>query len=159
MPYIYTVEKKINFHVLVISFIMFLAIAFVSFFLLYNYIQKKKVASIYDYMSLSDYGNASFIFTDLYSDYPVDKAVVLAGVDLYYDILVRSADKDVLIDASEKVIIYSKQALLLYPRSENVWLLYQRLGAAYKNLGGLYYKESYDAHIKRSEERRVGKEC
>ena len=147
MPYIYSVEKKINFRFLIISFIIFVAIVSISFFLIYNYIQRKKVDSIYDYMSLSDYGNASFIFRDLYSDYPVDKSVLMAGVDLYYDILVRSTDKSVLIDASEKVIIYSKQALLLYPESKKVWLLYQRLGAAYKNIGSLYYKESYDAHV------------
>lgn len=148
MPYIYTVEKKINFRILIILFLILLAIVLGSFFLVYNYIQRKKVDSIYDYMSLSDYGNASFIFTDLYSDYPVDEAVVEAGVDLYYDILVRTTDRDILIDASEKVVIYSKQSLLLYPQSERVWLVYQRLGAAYKNLGTLYYNESYSAYVK-----------
>lgn len=148
MPYIYTVEKKINFRILIILFLILVAIVFASFFLVYNYIQRKKVDSIYDYMSLSDYGNASFIFTDLYSDYPVDEAVVEAGVDLYYDILVRSTDRDTLIDASEKVIVYSKQLLLLYPKSERVWLIYQRLGAAYKNIGSLYYNESYSAYVK-----------
>lgn len=148
MPYIYTVEKKINFRILIISILILVAIILGSFFLVYNYIQRKKVDSIYDYMSLSDYGNASFIFTDLYSDYPVDEAVVLAGVDLYYDILVRSTDRDTLIDASEKVVIYSKKSLLLYPESEKIWLVYQRLGAAYKNLGSLYYNESYSAYVK-----------
>lgn len=148
MPYIYTVEKKINFRILIILFLILLAIVLGSFFLVYNYIQRKKVDSIYDYMSLSDYGNASFIFTDLYSDYPVDEAVVEAGVDLYYDILVRTTDRDILIDASEKVVIYSKQSLLLYPQSERVWLVYQRLGAAYKNLGTLYYNESYSSYVK-----------
>jgi len=148
MPYIYTVEKKINFRILIISVLILAAIISGSFFLVYNYIQRKRVDSIYDYMSLSDYGNASFIFTDLYSDYPVDEAVVKAGVDLYYDILVRSTDRDTLIDASEKVVIYSKKLLLLYPESEKIWLVYQRLGAAYKNIGSLYYNESYIAYVK-----------
>lgn len=162
MPYLYTVEKKINPHVIIVVFVVFSVIAVSSFFIIYNYIQGKRLSSIYNYMDLGDYGNASFIFTDLYTDYPVDEAVIKAGIDLYYDILVRSSnddeyaalktpsvynDRDALIDASEKVAIYSKQLLLLHPNSRNIWLIYQRLGTAYKNLGFSYYNEAYRAYI------------
>lgn len=148
MPYLYTVERKISINIIVFVLIAIFGIfGFVSIFLS-NYIQKKRLKSIYDYMAIEDYNNASFIFNDLLSKHPLDKTILITGIDLYYDMILRSGNKDIIIPASENITKYAKQILLTSKFVKNKYLIYQRLGYGYQMMGKSYYLDSYDAYTK-----------
>lgn len=147
MPHFYRVQKKIKLHILLI-FVIVISIASVSSFIFIStYIQKKRLRSVYDYISGGDYDNASFVFISLYNKYPLDANVLKSGIDLYYDILLRNTDNTTVVKlAGENITSYTKQLLLIHPNIEKKWLLYQRLGASLKELGITYCYDAYDAY-------------
>ena len=147
MPYLYNVEKKISIHIIVITFIAVIGIVLTSYLFIYNYIEQKRLKSIYDYMALEDYNNASFIFNDLYTKKPLNKNILTTGIDLYYDILIRSDKKDIITLASENIIRYAKQLLLTGKFLKNKQVVYQRLAYSYQRLGKAYYTDSYNSYI------------
>ena len=112
MPYLYNVEKKISIHIIAITLIVSIAVITFIYLFTSNYIEKKRLKSIYDYIAIEDYDNASFLFNDIYAKRPLNKNILRTGVDLYYDILIRSDKKEVIINASESIIRYAKQLLL-----------------------------------------------
>lgn len=148
MPHLYIVEKKIKLHIIIISIIVVVIFVTLLTFFMYNYIQMKRLSSIYDYMAIGDYSNASFIFNDLYEKYPLDKNILKTGVDLYYDMLIRSDKKSTIISSSENIAKYGRQLLLIHPFVKKKHILYQRLALSYQKLGASYYPNSYDAYIK-----------
>lgn len=147
MPYLYNVEKKISIHIIVITLITAITIISIAYLFTSNYIEKKRLKSIYDYMALEDYDNASFLFNDLYAKKPLNKNILITGIDLYYDILIRSDKKDIIVNASENIIRYSKQLLLTYKFIKNKNIVYQRLAYSYQKLGKSYYIDSYNSYI------------
>ncbi len=110
MPYLYNVENKISIHIIAITLIVFIAITTIMYLFTSNYIDKKRLKSIYDYIAAEDYDNASFLFNDLYTKRPLNKNILKTGIDLYYDILIRTDKKEVIISASESIIKYAKVA-------------------------------------------------
>ncbi|MEI0563147.1 tetratricopeptide repeat protein [Brachyspira pulli] len=147
MPYLYNVEKRISIHIIIITLIAVLSIIAVAYLFTSNYIEKKRLKSIYDYMALEDYDNASFIFSDLYAKRPLNKNILVTGIDLYYDILIRSDKNDIIRLASENIIRYAKQLLLTGKFVKNKRVIYQRLGYSYQRLGKAYYIDSYNSYI------------
>lgn len=152
MPHLYIVEKKIKLHIIIISIVFVVILISILTFFTYNYIQKKRLSSVYDYMAVGDYSNASFIFDNLYEKYPLDENILKTGVDLYYDMLIRTDKKSVEISSSENIIKYGKILLLTHPLVKKKNLLYQRLGFSYQKLGISYYPDSYNSYVKAIEE-------
>jgi tetratricopeptide (TPR) repeat protein len=152
MPYLYVVEKKIKLRAIIISLIVFVIVSVLGIFWALNYIQKRRLSSVYDYISLSDYDNASFIFTKLYNQNPLNGVILKTGVDLYYDILIRGDDLSMLQAASENVVMFTKQLFMINSFTSKKWLFYQRLGYSYSILGKPYYHDAYNAYIKAIEE-------
>lgn len=147
MPYLYNVEKRISIHIIIITLIAVLSIVAVAYLFTSNYIEKKRLKSIYDYMALEDYNNASFLFNDLYTKRPLNKNILITGIDLYYDILIRSDKNDIITSASQNIIRYAKQLLLTSKFIKNKDIIYQRLGYSYQRLGKAYYIDSYKSYI------------
>lgn len=145
MPYIYNVEKKISLQIIVITLITSIIIISSAYLFTSGYIEKKRLKSIYDYMSLEDYDNASFLFNDLYTKKPLNKNILITGIDLYYDILIRSDKEDT--KSSESIIKYANQLLLTSKFLKNKNIIYQRLGYSYKRLGNAYYTDAYNSYI------------
>lgn len=145
MPYIYNVEKKISLQIIVITLITSIIIISSAYLFTSEYIEKKRLKSIYDYMSLEDYDNASFLFNDLYTKKPLNKNILITGIDLYYDILIRSDKEDT--KSSESIIKYANQLLLTSKFLKNKNIIYQRLGYSYKRLGNAYYTDAYNSYI------------
>ena len=88
MPYLYNVEKKIGFNIIIVVLFGIISSLSLGYLSISNYIQKKRMKSIYDYILAKDYDNASFIFKDMYNKNPLNKNILMAGIDLYYDILI-----------------------------------------------------------------------
>ena len=144
----YRVEKKINPRMFFVIVFIICFITSVSIFFIYEHIQSEKLSVFYDYVSSGDYENASFIFRILYEKEPFNYAILRAGIDLYYEILVRSDSDEFIFIASERVIIYSKQLLLSSTRAKRDYRIYQKLGYAYRSMGSGYYNEAYNAYKK-----------
>ena len=147
MPYLYNVEKRISLHIIVITLIAVLSCVTLAYIFINNYIQKKRLKYVYDYMASEDYNNASFIFNELYGKSPLDKNILTTGIDLYYDILIRTDKDDIIKSSSENIIRYAKQLLLTGNFIKNKYAIYQRLGYGYKSLGKSYYIDSYNSYI------------
>lgn len=147
MPYLYNVEKKISIHIIVITLIAALTVISAVYLFTANYIEKKRLKSIYNYMESEDYNNASFLFNDLYSKKPLNKNILITGIDLYYDILIRSDKKEIIVNASENIIRYANQLLLSFKLIKNKNIIYQRLAYSYQRLGNAYYIDSYNSYI------------
>ncbi|CRF34557.1 hypothetical protein BRSU_2098 [Brachyspira suanatina] len=147
MPYLYNVEKKISIHIIVITLIAAITTIGTSYIFISNYIEKKRLKSIYDYMESEDYNNASFLFNDLYSKRPLNKNILITGIDLYYDILIRSDKKEIIVNASENIIRYANQLLLSFKFIKNKNIIHQRLAYSYQRLGYAYYIDSYNSYI------------
>ncbi|WP_300370000.1 lipopolysaccharide assembly protein LapB [Brachyspira sp.] len=147
MPYLYNVEKKISIHIIAITLIVSVTVITIIYLFTSNYIEKKRLKSIYDYIAIEDYDNASFLFNDIYTKKPLNKNILKTGIDLYYDILIRSDKKEVIVSASESIIRYAKQLLLTSKFINNENIIYQRLGYSYQRLGKSYYIDSYNSYI------------
>ncbi len=147
MPYLYNVEKKISIHIVVITLITAVTVISAAYLFTSSYIEKKRLKSIYDYMESEDYNNASFLFNDLYSKRPLNKNILITGIDLYYDILIRSDKKEIIISASENIIRYANQLLLSFKFIKNKNIIHQRLAYSYQRLGTAYYTDSYNSYI------------
>ena len=147
MPYIYNVEKKISIYIIIITSIAVFSITLSIYLFVSNNIEKKRLKSIYNYIDLEDYNNASFIFNDLYCKKPLNKNILMTGIDLYYYILIRTDKKDMIIKSSENIIRYSKQLILTSKFIKDKYIIYQRLGHAYKKLGKSYYIDAYNSYI------------
>ena len=147
MPYLYNVEKRISLNIVIITLIAVFSFVLFAYLFINNYIQKKRLKYIYDYMALEDYNNASFIFNELYGKNPLNKNILITGIDLYYDILIRSDKEDTAKTASENIIRYGKQLLLTGNFINNKYVIYQRLAYGYRNLGKSYYIDSYNSYI------------
>ena len=65
MPYFYNVEKKIGANIVILTLIGIISFSVCIYLFISNYIQKKRLKSIYDYMLVKDYDNASFVFKDM----------------------------------------------------------------------------------------------
>ena len=57
-------KKKISIHIIVITLIAALTVISAVYLFTANYIEKKRLKSIYNYMESEDYNNASFLFND-----------------------------------------------------------------------------------------------
>lgn len=147
MPYLYNVEKKISIHIIVITLIVAITVIGTAYLFTSNYIEKKRLKSIYNYMESEDYNNASFLFNDLYSKRPLNKNILITGIDLYYDILIRSDKKEIIVNASENIIRYANQLLLSFKFIKNKNIIHQRLAYSYQRLGQAYYIDSYNSYI------------
>lgn len=147
MPYLYNVENKISIHIIIITFTAILSIIVIAYLFTSSYIEKKRLKSIYDYMAIEDYDNASFIFNDLYTKRPLNKNILNTGMDLYYDILIRADKREIIVEASENIIRYAKQLLLTSKFIKNKNIVHQRLGYSYQRLGKAYYNDSYISYI------------
>lgn len=147
MPYLYNVEKKISIHIIVITLIAAITVIGTAYLFTSNYIEKKRLKSIYNYMESEDYNNASFLFNDLYSKRPLNKNILITGIDLYYDILIRSDKKEIIVNASENIIRYANQLLLSFKFIKNKNIIHQRLAYSYQRLGQAYYIDSYNSYI------------
>ncbi|PTY41196.1 tetratricopeptide repeat protein [Brachyspira hampsonii] len=147
MPYLYNVEKKISIHIVAATLITAAAVISAAYLFTSNYIEKKRLKSIYDYMESEDYNNASFLFNDLYSKKPLNKNILITGIDLYYDILIRSDKKEIIVSASENIIRYANQLLLSFKFIKNKNIIHQRLAYSYQRLGHAYYIDSYNSYI------------
>ena len=147
MPYLYNVEKNISIHIIVITLIAAVTLIGAAYLFTSNYIEKKRLKSIYDYMVSEDYNNASFLFNDLYSKRPLNKNILITGIDLYYDILIRSDKKEIIVNASENIIKYANQLLLSFKFIKNKNIIHQRLAYSYQRLGSAYYIDSYNSYI------------
>ncbi len=144
----YKVEKKINSKILFLIVLVVSLFTFFSVYLVYNHIDRKRFSTFYNYVSAKDYDNASFVFRTMYEKKPFNYNVLLAGIDLYYEILVDGIDNQFVPISAEHVIIYSKQILLSSMRAEKDYRIYRRLAHAYKAMGSSYYDESYKAYKK-----------
>ena len=147
MPYLYNVERKISFKIIIVTLTTISLVILFTYTFLSNFIEKKRLKSIYDYMALEDYNNASFIFHDLLSKNPVNKNILIAGIDLYYDMLIRSEDNNIIMLSSKNIIKYSKQVLLTSKFIKNKYLIHKRLADAYQTLGASYYKDAYISYL------------
>ncbi|KLI43093.1 hypothetical protein SZ52_05640 [Brachyspira hyodysenteriae] len=147
MPYLYNVEKKISIYIIVITLIAAITVIGTAYLFTSNYIEKKRLKSIYNYMESEDYNNASFLFNDLYSKRPLNKNILITGIDLYYDILIRSDKKEIIVNASENIIRYANQLLLSFKFIKNKNIIHQRLAYSYQRLGQAYYIDSYNSYI------------
>lgn len=148
MAYLYNVERKISAKIVIGVLIGVIAASSFGYFSISNYIQKKRMKSIYDYIMAKDYDNASFIFMDMHNKKPFDKKILTAGIDLYYDILINSKDEKVSISSCENIIKYALQLLITSRFLNNKHLIYQRLAYGYQKLGNSYYIDSYNAYAK-----------
>ena len=148
MAYLYNVERKISAKIVIGVLIGVIAASSFGYFSISNYIQKKRMKSIYDYIIAKDYDNASFIFMDMHNKKPFDKKILTAGIDLYYDILINSKDEKVSISSCENIIKYALQLLITSRFLNNKHLIYQRLAYGYQKLGNSYYIDSYNAYAK-----------
>lgn len=148
MPQEYRVEKKINPKIFFVIVFIVCVITSISVFFVYEHIQNEKLLAFYDYVSSGDYDNASFVFRVLYEKEPFNYNILRAGIDLYYEILVRSDSDEFMFIAAERVIIYTKQILLSSIRAKRDYRIYQKLAYAYKSMGSGYYDESYNAYKK-----------
>ena len=148
MAYLYNVERKISAKIVIGVLIGVIAASSFGYFSISNYIQKKRMKSIYDYILAKDYDNASFIFMDMHNKKPFDKKILTAGIDLYYDILINSKDEKVSISSCENIIKYALQLLITSKFLNNKYLIYQRLAYGYQKLGNSYYIDSYNAYAK-----------
>lgn len=148
MAYLYNVERKISAKIVIGVLIGVIAASSFGYFSISNYIQKKRMKSIYDYILAKDYDNASFIFMDMHNKKPFDKKILTAGIDLYYDILINSKDEKVSISSCENIIKYALQLLITSRFLNNKHLIYQRLAYGYQKLGNSYYIDSYNAYAK-----------
>lgn len=144
----YKVEKKINSKILFLIIVAVSSITVLSVVFIYSHIDRKRFLTFYNYISSNDYDNASFIFRTMYEKKPFDYNVLLAGIDLYYQILVDSVDQDFLLISAEHVIIYSKQVLLSSLKAEKDYNIHRRLAYAYRLMGSSYYDEAYKAYKK-----------
>lgn len=147
MAYLYNVERKISAKILIGVLIGIIAASSVGYFSISNYIQKKRMKSIYDYIMTKDYDNASFIFMDMHNKKPFDKKILAAGIDLYYDILLNSKNEKVAISSCENIIKYALQLLITSRFLNDKYLIYQRLAYGYQKLGNSYYIDSYNAYV------------
>ena len=147
MPYLYNVERKISLKIIIVTITTVSLVVIFTYTFLANFIEKKRLKSIYDYMALEDYNNASFIFHDLIAKKPVNKNVLIAGIDLYYDMLIRSEDHNTMILSSKNIIKYANQVLLTSQFIKNKYLIYKRLADAYQTLGQSYYKDAYLSYL------------
>lgn len=147
MPYLYDVERKINAKIIIVALAGIIIIAVLSYLFISNYIERKRIRYIYDYIALEDYDNASFIFKDLYSKKPLNKNILMAGIDLYYNILLITTDKDIITTASENITKYAKQMLLTSKFIKNKYIIYQRLAYGFQRLGSSYYIDSYNSYL------------
>lgn len=148
MPYLYNVEGKISAKIIIGVLIGIIAASSFGYLSISNYIQKKRMKSIYDYISVKDYDNASFIFMDMHNKKPFDKKVLIAGIDLYYDILINSKNEKIEVSSCENIIKYAMQILITSKFLKDKHLIYQRLAYGYQKLGKSYYKDSYNAYVK-----------
>ncbi len=148
MPYLYNVEGKISAKIIIGVLIGIIAASSFGYLSISNYIQKKRMKSIYDYISVKDYDNASFIFMDMHNKKPFDKKILMAGIDLYYDILINSKNEKISVSSCENIIKYAMQILITSKFLNDKYLIYQRLAYGYQKLGKSYYKDSYDAYVK-----------
>lgn len=148
MPYLYNVEGKISAKIIIGVLIGIIAASSFGYLSISNYIQKKRMKSIYDYISVKDYDNASFIFMDMHNKKPFDKKVLIAGIDLYYDILINSKNEKIAVSSCENIIKYAMQILITSKFLRDKYLIYQRLAYGYQKLGKSYYKDSYNAYVK-----------
>lgn len=148
MPYLYNVEGKISAKIIIGVLIGIIAASSFGYLSISNYIQKKRMKSIYDYISVKDYDNASFIFMDMHNKKPFDKKILMAGIDLYYDILINSKNEKLSVSSCENIIKYAMQILITSKFLNDKYLIYQRLAYGYQKLGKSYYKDSYNAYVK-----------
>lgn len=148
MPYLYNVEGKISAKIIIGVLIGIIAASSFGYLSISNYIQQKRMKSIYDYISVKDYDNASFIFMDMHNKKPFDKKVLIAGIDLYYDILINSKNEKIAVSSCENIIKYAMQILITSKFLKDKHLIYQRLAYGYQKLGKSYYKDSYNAYVK-----------
>ena len=147
MPYLYDVERKINAKIIIATLAGIVVTAVLSYLFISNYIERKRIRYIYDYIALEDYDNASFIFKDLYSRKPLNKNILMAGIDLYYNILLITTDKDIITTASENITKYAKQMLLTSKFIKNKYVIYQRLAYGFQRLGSSYYIDAYNSYL------------
>ena len=54
MPYFYNVEKKIGANIVILTLIGIISFSVCIYLFISNYIQKKRLKSIYDYMLVKD---------------------------------------------------------------------------------------------------------
>ena len=148
MAYLYNVEGKISAKIVIGVLIGVIAASSVGYFSISNYIQKKRMKSIYDYILTKDYDNASFIFMDMHNKKPFDKKILMTGIDLYYDILLNSQNEKVAVSSCENIIKYALQLLITSRFLNNKHLIYQKLAYGYQKLGNSYYIDSYNAYVK-----------
>ena len=148
MPYLYNVEKKIGFNIIIVVLFGIISSLSLGYLSISNYIQKKRMKSIYDYILAKDYDNASFIFKDMYNKNPLNKNILMAGIDLYYDILINSNNENIKISSCENIIKYARQLLITGKVLKNKYTVYQRLAYGYQKLGSFYYIDSYNAYVK-----------
>lgn len=148
MPYLYNVEGKISAKIIIGVLIGIIVASSFGYLSISNYIQKKRMKSIYDYISVKDYDNASFIFMDMHNKKPFNKKILITGIDLYYDILINSKNEKVAVSSCENIIKYALQILITSKFLNDKHLIYQRLAYGYQKLGKSYYKDSYNAYVK-----------
>ncbi len=144
----YQVEKKINSKILFLIILVVSSITMLSIYFIYSHIDRKRFVTFYNYVSANDYDNASFIFTTMYEKKPFNYNVLLAGIDLYYKILVDGVDQQFVPISAEHVVIYSKQLLLSSLKAERDYRVHRRLAHAYQLMGSRYYDEAYKSYKK-----------
>ena len=147
MPYLYNVEKRIGANIIIISLIGVIAFSTFGYLFISNYIERKRLKSIYDYMEIKDYDNASFIFRDMHNKKPLNKNILLTGIDLYYDMIINGRNENIIILSCENIIKYARQILINSKFLNNKYLIYQRLAYGYQRLGHSYYTDSYNAYV------------
>ena len=148
MPYFYNVEKKIGANIVILTLIGIISFSVCIYLFISNYIQKKRLKSIYDYMLVKDYDNASFVFKDMHNKNPLDKNILMTGIDLYYDVIINGINENIIISSCENIIKYARQILITGKFLKNKYNIYQRLAFSYQKLGSSYYEDSYDSYIK-----------
>ena len=148
MPYFYNVEKKIGANIVILTLIGIISFSVCIYLFISNYIQKKRLKSIYDYMLVKDYDNASFVFKDMHNKNPLDKNILMTGIDLYYDVIINGINENIIISSCENIIKYARQILITGKFLKNKYKIYQRLAFSYQKLGSSYYEDSYDSYIK-----------
>ena len=112
MPYFYNVEKKIGANIVILTLIGIISFSVCIYLFISNYIQKKRLKSIYDYMLVKDYDNASFVFKDMHNKNPLDKNILMTGIDLYYDVIINGINENIIISSCENIIKYARQILI-----------------------------------------------
>lgn len=148
MPYFYNVEKKIGANIIIAVLIGIIGFSVFGYLFVSNYIQKKRLKSIYDYMLVKDYDNASFVFNDMHSKNPLNKNILMTGIDLYYDIIINGKNENLIISSCENIIKYARQILITGKFLKNKYIIYQRLAYGYQKLGSSYYIDSYNSYVK-----------